>query len=69
VLEAEVERLDALPLPLLGTEVMTAAFGPGRDHDDDVWVHWDLAPRSDLWSSGACNPRRTTIFNRGSFGS
>lgn len=44
VLEAELDRLNALSLPLLGTEVMTAAFGPGRDHDDDeVWVHGSVS--------------------------
>jgi hypothetical protein len=33
-LEAEIERLDQLPLPLLAAEVMGKAFGPGAEWED-----------------------------------
>jgi hypothetical protein len=33
-LEAEVERLDRLPLPVLAAAVMAKAFGPGADWED-----------------------------------
>jgi hypothetical protein len=33
-LEAEIERLDQLPLPALAAEVMAKAFGPGADWED-----------------------------------
>jgi hypothetical protein len=33
-LEAEVERLDRLPLPALAVAVMAKAFGPGADWED-----------------------------------
>jgi hypothetical protein len=33
-LEAEVERLDRLPLPALAGEVMAKAFGPGAEWED-----------------------------------
>lgn len=34
VLEAEIERLDRLPLPMLAAEVMDKAFGPGAGWED-----------------------------------
>jgi len=34
VLEAEIERLDRLPLPALAAEVMGKAFGPGASWED-----------------------------------
>ncbi|HEX4308092.1 MAG TPA: hypothetical protein VHZ54_18795 [Solirubrobacterales bacterium] len=34
VLEAEIERLDQLPLPELAAEVMGKAFGPGAEWED-----------------------------------
>jgi hypothetical protein len=34
VLDAEIERLDRLPLPALATEVMARAFGPGAEWED-----------------------------------
>jgi len=34
VLEAEIERLDQLPLPALAAEVMGKAFGPGAEWED-----------------------------------
>jgi hypothetical protein len=34
VLEAEIERLDRLPLPALAAEVMGKAFGPGTEWED-----------------------------------
>jgi hypothetical protein len=34
VLEAEIERLDQLPLPALAAEVMDKAFGPGAEWED-----------------------------------
>ena len=34
VLEAEIERLDQLPLPALAAEVMGKAFGPGPEWED-----------------------------------
>jgi hypothetical protein len=40
-LEAEIERLDQLPLPALATEVMAKAFGPGaawEDPEEEVTV-------------------------------
>jgi hypothetical protein len=33
-LEAEIERLDRLPLPALAAEVMAKAFGPGAEWED-----------------------------------
>ena len=33
-LEAEIERLDQLPLPTLAAEVMGKAFGPGAEWED-----------------------------------
>jgi hypothetical protein len=33
-LEAEIERLDRLPLPALAAEVMGKAFGPGAECED-----------------------------------
>ncbi|HEY2052937.1 MAG TPA: hypothetical protein VGH14_03275 [Solirubrobacterales bacterium] len=33
-LEAEIERLDQLPLPTLAAEVMDKAFGPGAEWED-----------------------------------
>jgi len=33
-LEAEIERLDQLPLPTLAAEVMSRAFGPGAEWED-----------------------------------
>ena len=33
-LEAEIERLDQLPLPALAAEVMGKAFGPGAEWED-----------------------------------
>jgi len=33
-LAAEIERLDALPLPELAAEVMGKAFGPGAEYED-----------------------------------
>ncbi len=33
-LEAEIDRLDRLPLPALAAEVMGKAFGPGADWED-----------------------------------
>ena len=33
-LEAEIERLDQLPLPTLAAEVMDKAFGPGAQWED-----------------------------------
>jgi hypothetical protein len=33
-LEAEIERLDQLPLPVLAAEVMDKAFGPGAAWED-----------------------------------
>ena len=33
-LEAEIERLDQLPLPALAAEVMDKAFGPGAEWED-----------------------------------
>jgi hypothetical protein len=33
-LEAEIERLDRLPLPALAGEVMARAFGPGAEWED-----------------------------------
>ncbi len=33
-LEAEIERLDGLPLPTLAAEVMGRAFGPGAEWED-----------------------------------
>jgi hypothetical protein len=33
-LEAEIERLDQLPLPALAAEVMARAFGPGAEWED-----------------------------------
>jgi hypothetical protein len=33
-LEAEIERLDQLPLAVLATEVMAKAFGPGAEWED-----------------------------------
>ncbi|MBS1888250.1 MAG: hypothetical protein JSU06_13790 [Actinobacteria bacterium] len=33
-LEAEIERLDRLPLPMLAAEVMGRAFGPGAEWED-----------------------------------
>ncbi|HEX3737471.1 MAG TPA: hypothetical protein VHV53_07995 [Solirubrobacterales bacterium] len=33
-LDAEVERLDRLPLPALAAEVMATAFGPGAEWED-----------------------------------
>jgi len=33
-LEAEIERLDQLPLPALAAEVMAKAFGPGAEWED-----------------------------------
>lgn len=33
-LEAEIERLDQLPLPSLAAEVMGRAFGPGAEWED-----------------------------------
>ena len=33
-LEAEIERLDQLPLPMLAAEVMGKAFGPGAEWED-----------------------------------
>jgi hypothetical protein len=33
-LEAEIERLDRLPLPALAAEVMGKAFGPGAEWED-----------------------------------
>jgi hypothetical protein len=33
-LDAEVERLDRLPLPALAAEVMAKAFGPGAEWED-----------------------------------
>jgi hypothetical protein len=33
-LEAEIERLDQLPLPSLAAEVMGKAFGPGAEWED-----------------------------------
>jgi len=32
--EAEIERLDQLPLPMLAAEVMGKAFGPGAEWED-----------------------------------
>jgi hypothetical protein len=32
--EAEIERLDQLPLPTLAAEVMARAFGPGAEWED-----------------------------------
>ncbi|MGH2939763.1 MAG: hypothetical protein ACRDPE_16760 [Solirubrobacterales bacterium] len=34
VLEAEIERLDQLPLPALAAEVMGKSFGPGAEWED-----------------------------------
>jgi hypothetical protein len=33
-LDAEIERLDRLPLPALAAEVMAKAFGPGAEWED-----------------------------------
>jgi hypothetical protein len=33
-LDAEVERLDQMPLPMLAAEVMAKAFGPGAEWED-----------------------------------
>jgi hypothetical protein len=33
-LDAEIERLDQLPLPALAAEVMAKAFGPGAEWED-----------------------------------
>ena len=33
-LEAEIERLDQMPLPALAAEVMARAFGPGAEWED-----------------------------------
>jgi hypothetical protein len=72
VLEAELDRLGALSLPLLATEVMTAGFGPGSDYkDDQVWIcgppsHWGRRPGeiadAMLAAKGFSSPLGYTVF-------
>ena len=37
-LEAEIERLDQMPLPALAAAVMAKAFGPGAEWEDSEEV-------------------------------